>query len=138
MTTDELINYLKENEEVGRNRPISEVKIAIGVLKMKEAGFPEPGTEYYKLLRHFNGLSNNGCFMLGINTESPFFPDLLQYNSKEKENIAAGEVILGYNEAFWLVYNSENKKYRIIDPDDNSEEGSTDHLADALPVILRI
>ena len=37
MTMQELIDYLKQNEEIGRNRPTSEVKIAIGVLKLKEA-----------------------------------------------------------------------------------------------------
>lgn len=42
MTMQELIDYLKQNEEIGRNRPTSEVKIAIGVLKLKEAGFPNP------------------------------------------------------------------------------------------------
>lgn len=73
MTMQELIDYLKQNEEIGRNRPTSEVKIAIGVLKLKEAGFPEPAAEYHTLLRNFNGLSNNGCFILGINTESSFF-----------------------------------------------------------------
>ena len=46
MTMQELIDYLKQNEEIGRNRPTSEVKIAIGVLKLKEAGFPEPAAEY--------------------------------------------------------------------------------------------
>ena len=63
MTMQELIDYLKQNEEIGRNRPTSEVKIAIGVLKLKEAGFPEPAAEYHTLLRNFNGLSNNGCFI---------------------------------------------------------------------------
>ena len=84
MTMQELIDYLKQNEEIGRNRPTSEVKIAIGVLKLKEAGFPEPAAEYHTLLRNFNGLSNNGCFILGINTERSFFPDILDYNVREK------------------------------------------------------
>ena len=48
MTMQELIDYLKQNEEIGRNRPTSEVKIAIGVLKLKEAGFPEPAAEYHR------------------------------------------------------------------------------------------
>ena len=68
MNMDELIEYLKQNEDIGRNKPTTEVKIAIGVLRLKEAGFPDPGTEYHKLLRHFNGLSNNGFIMLVINT----------------------------------------------------------------------
>ena len=117
MTMQELIDYLKQNEEIGRNRPTSEVKIAIGVLKLKEAGFPEPAAEYHTLLRNFNGLSNNGCFILGINT---------------------GELVLGYNDAFRLIYDAENKKYRLVDPDDGSEEGATESLAEAVPYILHV
>lgn len=138
MTMQELIDYLKQNEEIGRNRPTSEVKIAIGVLKLKEAGFPEPAAEYHTLLRNFNGLSNNGCFILGINTESSFFPDILDYNVREKENLAAGELVLGYNDAFRLIYDAENKKYRFVDPDDGSEEGATESLAEAVPYILHV
>lgn len=138
MTMQELIDYLKQNEEIGRNRPTSEVKIAIGVLKLNEAGFPEPAAEYHTLLRNFNGLSNNGCFILGINTESSFFPDILDYNVREKENLAAGELVLGYNDAFRLIYDAENKKYRLVDPDDGSEEGATESLAEAVPYILHV
>ena len=101
-------------------------------------GFPEPAAEYHTLLRNFNGLSNNGCFILGINTESSFFPDILDYNVREKENLAAGELVLGYNDAFRLIYDAENKKYRLVDPDDGSEEGATESLAEAVPYILHV
>ncbi len=138
MNMDELIEYLKQNEDIGRNKPTTEVKIAIGVLRLKEAGFPDPGTEYHKLLRHFNGLSNNGCIMLGINTESSLFPEMLAYNVQEKENIAPGEIVLGYNDGFWLTYNSDRQAYRIIDPDDGTEEGSSRFLAEVVPYILHI
>lgn len=138
MTVQELIDYLKQNEDIGRNKPISEVKIAIGVLKLKEAGLPEPCTDYYKLLRNFNGISNNGCYIMGINPESTFFPNLVDYNLREKENLEKNEIILGYDDAYWLVYNQNSKKYRIIDPDDYSEEGTTDNFAEAVPYILHI
>ena len=110
MTMDELIEILRHNEDVGRNKPTTEVKIAIGVLRLKEAGFPDPGAEYHKLLRAFNGLSNNGCTILGINTENSLFPDLIAYNMREKENIRPGEVVLGYDDSYWLVGNPEQKK----------------------------
>ncbi len=138
MRMQELIDYLKNNEEVGRNKPISEVKIAIGILKLKETGFPELTAEHQMLLRHFNGLSNNGCFIFGINTESSFFPDILDYNVREKEQLAEGELIIGHNDAFWLLYNAESKKYRLIDPDDGSTEGETENLAEAIPYLLHI
>ncbi len=138
MTMDELIEYLRQNEDIGRNKPTTEVKIAIGVLRLKEAGFPDPGAEYHKLLRAFNGLSNNGCTILGINTENSLFPDLIAYNMREKENIRLGEVVLGYDDSYWLVGNPEQKKYRIIDPEDGSEEGSAESLAELVPYIMHI
>ena len=138
MTMDELIEYLRQNEDIGRNKPTTEVKIAIGVLRLKEAGFPDPGAEYHKLLRAFNGLSNNGCTILGINTENSLFPDLIAYNMREKENIRLGEVVLGYDDSYWLVGNPEQKKYRIIDPEDGSEEGATESLAELIPYIMHI
>ena len=138
MTMDELIEILRHNEDVGRNKPTTEVKIAIGVLRLKDAGFPDPGAEYHKLLRAFNGLSNNGCTILGINTENSLFPDLIAYNMREKENIRPGEVVLGYDDSYWLVGNPEQKKYRIIDPEDGSEEGATESLAELVPYIMHI
>lgn len=138
MTMDELIEYLRQNEDIGRNKPTTEVKIAIGVLRLKEAGFPDPGAEYHKLLRAFNGLSNNGCTILGINTENSLFPDLIAYNMREKENIRLGEVVLGYDDSYWLVGNPEQKKYRIIDPEDDTEEGSAESLAELVPYIMHI
>jgi len=65
MTMQELIDYLKQNEEIGRNRPTSEVKIAIGVLKLKEAGFPEPAAEYHTLLRQFQRFVQQRLFYFG-------------------------------------------------------------------------
>ena len=138
MTVQELIDYIKQDENIGRNKPISEVKIAIGVLKLKDGGFPEPCVDYYKLLRNFNGLSNNGCYVLGINPESAFFPNLIDYNLKEKENLNQGEIILGSDDSYWLFYNHNSKKYRVIDPDDYSVATTTDNFAEAVPYILHI
>ncbi len=138
MTIQELIDYIKQNDEVGCNKATSDVKIAIGVLKLKEAGLPEPSTDYYKLLRQFNGLSNNGGYVMGINPESTFFPNLIDYNLKEKENLNTGEIILGYDDDYWLIYNQNNKNYKIVDPDDGSEEGTSNNLADIIPYVLHI
>ena len=138
MTIQELIEYLKNDEEIGRNIPTSEVKIAIGVLKLKEAGIAEPCVDFYKLLRNFNGLSNNGCYILGINPENNFFQNLIDYNVKQKDNLTKNEIILGYDDAHWMVYNQTDKNYKIIDPDDGSEEATTKDLAEAVAFILHI
>ncbi len=34
MNTQELIDFLQQNDEVGRNKPSTEVKIAMGTLKL--------------------------------------------------------------------------------------------------------
>ena len=57
---------------------------------------------------------------------------------REKENIRLGEVVLGYDDSYWLVGNPEQKKYRIIDPEDDTEEGSAESLAELVPYIMHI
>lgn len=137
MNIQELIDFLQQNDEVGRNKPSTEVKIAMGTLKLKQEGFAQPLPDFYKLLRKFNGLSNNGCFILGINPESTMFPDLLDYNLRHRLDMPEA-VILGYNDAFQLVYSANDEKYHIVDKDDGSEEGCSDNLADVVPYILHI
>ena len=42
MNIQELIDFLQQNDEVGRNKPSTEVKIAMGTLKLKQEGFAKP------------------------------------------------------------------------------------------------
>ena len=138
MLMSELIDFLNENDEVGLNQPTTEVKIAIANIKLRQLGLPQPGKDFHKLLQKFNGLSNNGCVILGINHKKTIFPDIVDYNELNLQRNTLKEVILGYDDAFWLTYNENTKKYRIIDPDDETEEASSENLADMIPYILHI
>jgi hypothetical protein len=139
MLLDELLDYIEENCEIGFNKGTTDIQIALANVKLKQANIPTIPKDFALLLKHFNGLSNNGSIILGVNTGSPLFPDLVDLNIKIfAEEDETSLIILGYDEIFYLIYDDEEEIYRIIDKDDFEEETSTTKLTEIIPYLLKI
>lgn len=138
MTFEELITYLKNDSELGLNTATSEVQIALANVKLKQANLPPIPEDFGKLLKNFNGISNNGSIILGVNTGTAMFPELVKFNVQTIGNQESSSIILGYDDMYYLIYDYERKAYRIIDKDDFSEEAETIDFAQIITYLLKV
>ncbi len=138
MTLDELCSFLEESGDIGLNESkTTDVQIALANLALKKENIPALPADFTKILKKFNGMSNEGSFVLGINTKSSFFPDLVDYNISTLKGQKTNSVILGYDDMYYYVFDYSKEKYRMIDKDDFSEEAAFSNIVEFLPYIIK-
>lgn len=139
MNLDELAKLLDGNEEVGKNEPgIGSMQITVADMKLRKNGIPTIPQAFSQLLKKYNGLSCDGNTIFGLNTNTPFFPDLLDFNIKLLKDEDSSCIILGQDEEFYLVYDEDASIYRIIDKSDFEERLRTANLPEAVTWILKL
>ncbi|MBR1648375.1 MAG: hypothetical protein IJ689_02110 [Alphaproteobacteria bacterium] len=138
MSLEILFKSIEENEEIGRNEPVSEPLIMSANLELRRAGVVAMPREFWEVLKKYNGLSHEGNVIFGIGTGTEFFPDLVEVNTRLLQGEDAECVILGQDDDFYLIYDEQTKLYRIIDQTDFAEEVRTSDLAYAIAWILKI
>ena len=138
ITFEELIDYLSNSDDVGCNGSATDVQIALTNVKLKQAKYPTLPDEYIKFVKKFNGLSNNGNIILGINTGSSIFPDIIKFNTSVIGDRETSSIILGYDDMYYLVYDYDDNLYHVIDKDDFTEDTSSTSFVDLVPYIMKI
>ena len=140
MNKEEFLSIITEEEYVGLNEPTTDAQIAMVNMKLQKSGLPKLPAEFADLLKLYNGMSNDGNVIFGINTDTAFFPDLLDFNSKivSLSSEPVDCLILGHDEEFLLAWYPQEEVYRIIDSDDFSEYRLAPDLFWAIMWILKI
>lgn len=133
----ELINKIKELK-IGKNEPLSKPLLTVANLKLRQSSLPQIPESFAALLLEFNGLSNEGSLIFGAELDSTLFYDLVKYNRNFFHDEVSDFLILGYNEAFYLVYDEDEKNYKIVDRDDFETEVASERLEDIVPYLLHI
>ncbi len=139
MNLEQLSVLLNDNDEVGKNEPgIGSMQITVADIKLRKNGIPAIPQDFSQLLKKYNGLSCNGNTIFGLNTNTSFFPDLLDFNIKLLKDEDSSCIILGQDDEFYLVYDEDASAYRIIDQSDFEERLRTSNLPEAVTWILKL
>lgn len=139
MNLEQLSVLLNDNDEVGKNEPgIGSMQVTVADIKLRKNGIPAIPQDFSQLLKKYNGLSCNGNTIFGLNTNTSFFPDLLDFNIKLLKDEDSSCIILGQDDEFYLVYDEDAAAYRIIDQSDFEERLRTPNLPEAVTWILKL
>ena len=138
MNLEQFIEIINQNEEIGKNDAATDVQISIASIRLRKSGLNEIPDDFAMLLKKYNGLSCDGNVIFGVDTQTMFFPDLVEFNMDILENEETSCIILGQDEEDFLVYDYDVKKYRIIDQEDFEEKLKTTDLFYAVAWILKI
>lgn len=134
-----MLNIEKFKEQVGCNQSTGEAQIRICNLKLKQNNLPEIPQEYAEVLKMCNGFSNEDVFVFGTEIKNNnWYKDLADFNIAYFRGNTANWLILGEDDFFFFIYDSEQKKYYIADRDDLREEFSDSDFLAPLEYILRI
>lgn len=139
MSFEQLISILDDHEEVGKNEPpVGSMQITVANIKLRKNGIPPIPESFAQLLKKYNGLSCDGNTVFGLNTETSFFPDLLDVNIHILKDEDSSCIILGQDEEFYLVYDEDENAYRVIDKDDFEERFRTTDICEAVTWVLKL
>lgn len=131
------LKFLEQNKTVKLEAPLAVKDVIRTQKELMRDGYPYIPEGYLKFLQIYNGVKGQDSALLGINPQRTEL-DLLEFN--RTSNDTNDQVILGYDEFCYLVYNSSSQQYQIVDNDIASvvEEFATDELEYALNVILNV
>lgn len=134
-----MLNIDTIKEQVGCNHPATEAQIKICNLRLRQNNLPELPDEYANLLKMCNGFSNEDALVFGAEVKNHnWYKDIADFNITYFHNGKADWLILGENDFFLFIYDSEQKKYFIADRDTLEEEFSATDFMSAVINILRI
>ena len=114
----ELFQLLAQNTNLKKENPLSPKNIIGAQKELTRAGYPIIPEKFLLLLRQFNGIKGEDGAVLGIAPENKSL-DILIFN--KIHNAGTQKLILGYDESAYLVFDSAEKKYFLIDCTDGAE-----------------
>ena len=137
MMTD-FLDFLARSKYVELEKPL-EIKDVIQAQKeLVREGFPFLPTDFLEFLRHYNGVKAADSAILGI--PPLHHPDLDIKSFNQEFNTDSDKVILGYDDFGFLIYDSQNKVYQLVDRGGVMvlEEFAEDELGYALNSVLHV
>jgi len=114
----ELFQLLAQNAALKKENPLSPKDIIGAQKELTHAGFPIIPEQFLLLLRQFNGIKGEDGAVLGISPKNKLL-DILVFN--KAHNASAQKIILGYDDFAFLVFDSAEQKYFLIDRTDGTE-----------------
>lgn len=133
------MDITKLAEYVGCNKPASEVQVRICNVKLKQNKLPELPENYGKLLKLYNGFSNDDSQIFGAEIKNNnWYKDIVNFNISYFKNNPAKWLILGESSFFYFVYDAQQKKYYVVDRDSLEEELATENFLFAIEYMLQI
>lgn len=134
---DSFINIIKM-QKFGKNIPLEIAKLSIANIKLKQNLLPQIPNEFGEFLKNFNGLSNEGSLVFGAYMDSTLFIDLLKFNINFFKGNKSNWLILGFDECFYFVYDSEKIQYHIVDKDTFEPEITSSNIFEPISFLLRL
>ncbi len=135
---DEFLEFLAQNKYIERENPLDVKDIIKAQKTLVHDGFPFLPTEFLEFLRHYNGIKAQDSAVLGIPPLKN--PELDIRNFNREFNATPENVILGYDDFSFLIYNHQNNVYQLVDKTGTMvlEEFFEGELGYALNMVLHI
>lgn len=99
-------------------QPLSPQDLIYAQKTLLKFGFAEIPEEFCNFLHQINGFAYEGEHIFGIIPEPLNFMDIINVNILNKEKIKQEQLILADNEFDFLIFESKNKSYQIVDKQD--------------------
>ncbi len=133
-----LMEFLTSHKEFDIEAPLDAKDLILLQKNFAKNNYPMLPLSFLHFLQHANGISTGESVILGINDGAGEVPDIVMYN--QMFNQTNDQVIIGYDDFDFLVYNHTSQKYQLIDREDNVvvEEYAEDDLEYALTSVLHI
>jgi len=133
-----LMEILQHHKEFEVEVPLDVKDLILLQKNFAKNNYPMLPLSFLHFLQHANGVSSGESVILGINASSDELPDIVAYNQMFNET--SDQVIIGYDDFDFLVYNHTAQKYQLIDREDNVvvEEYAENDLEKALTSVLHI
>ena len=126
------------NTDLGKNSPATSADLSLARIALKKSDLPNLPEEYSQVLLKFNGLSNEGAVLLGVEKGNNFFPNVITYNQNFFKGTKTDFLILGYDNFYYLIFDEKDNKYKIVDQDDFEEITSSAEISDCLTYLMHI
>ncbi len=135
---ESFLDYLKQCRYIELENPLAMKDVIQAQKELVRAGFPFLPVAFLNFLRHYNGVKAEDSAILGIPPLKNPMLDIKMFNCEH--NVAADKVILGYDDFCFLVYDTENKVYQLVDRSSPLvvEEFAEDELGYALNSVLHV
>lgn len=134
----EIIKKIQITPNTGLGKPVDSRKIILcqkELMKNQIAPIPNP---FLELLHTYNAISYDGAEIFGISPNEKFFLDILKANQMSPFTDKTKFVVLGCDEFDYMVYNTTNSTYQIIDKEDLEVLEEYTEIEQALYHILKI
>ena len=117
--------------------PLSPQDLIYAQKTLLKFGFAEIPEEVCNFLHQINGFAYEGCHIFGIIPEPLNFMDIINVNILNKEKLRQNQLILADNEFDFLIFNSKNKSYQIVDKQDLAVLEEYNNLEQGLNSIIK-
>lgn len=134
MSADNL-SFLSNHPDILCGAPLRDTEYRLYKMSLKTEKFPDLPDDYWQVMGQINGLSYNGAQIYGISPTVRAFKDMRDVNQKIKH---PSLLFLGESADDWLVYDSEDGEFKIMDKYDNLIWKHTPSFALALRHLLQI
>ena len=133
-----LVKQLKTLSEANAGKPVSTKQIILCQRSLNDNGIAQIPAEYVEILHHFNAFAYDGGFLYGIAPLKGFFMDIIGENLLADLPFPETTIVLGSDECCYLVWNTEQNRYQLIDKTDQMVLNTYTDCADAIRDILKI
>ncbi len=121
-----------------KGKPLDAKKLIACQRKLKLNNFPLIPQEYVVFLHKYNSLACDGRWLFGVCPRDESDLDILAENSLALVTNKATNLVLGYSELEYLLWNENNGNYQIVDKSDFEVLKTYSSCKDALKDFLRL
>ncbi|MBO4294864.1 MAG: hypothetical protein J5896_05405 [Alphaproteobacteria bacterium] len=132
-----LLKLLENSTDFQKKPPLTPKDAILAQKDLTQAGLSILPDEFMSLLKIHNGLRSEDGTVLGIHLRDDLL-DIVTFN--KHHNASLHRIILGYDTFNYLVFDSQQRKYLLIDRTDGfqTDEFLSDEIESAFCSILHI
>ncbi len=133
--SDDFVSFLRNNRDILCGDALASAVMRLYRLNYNNAHLAPLPEDYWQTIAQVNGICYDGAEVYGVNSPLKVFKDLITQN----QNLHTSHVVvLGENETDWLVFDTGEQKYQLVDKDEESVLYSTETFENAINYILRL
>lgn len=133
-----LLDLISKSNICHREQSLKVVDVIKTQKHLTQLGCPFLPTGFIDFLKQYNGVSASDCAILGVPPLNDERLNIIKFN--KQFNNSSEMTILGYDDSAFLVYNSAENMYKLLDRSNKIvlDEYSENELVYALNSILHI
>ena len=135
---NELIELIKNDEEIIKGMPADVESIIAKNIELKEQNLVEIPKDFIDLLSIFNGISLEEAEIFAFNPDTEGFNNLLDINQHIVKEDGFNIIFLGKDAESYFIYDEESEEYQTIDMEELDVIDASQDFHEALEFFLSI